>query len=43
MTVDLHEYAEGSILLDGLETAIVGIVEEFGNGNRILYSKTKIF
>jgi hypothetical protein len=42
MTVDLHEYAEGSILLDGLETAIVGIVEEFGNGNRILYSKTKI-
>ena len=42
MTVDLHEYAEGSILLDGLETAIVGIVEEFGNGNRILYSKSKI-
>jgi len=42
MTVDLDEYAEGSILLDGLETAIVGIVEEFGNGNRILYSKAKI-
>lgn len=42
MTVDLDEYAEGSILLDGLETAIVGIVEEFGNGNRILYSKSKI-
>jgi hypothetical protein len=25
-----------------LESAIVGIVEEFGNGNRILYSKQKI-
>jgi|GEM_PF-633868 len=42
MKVDLDEYAEGSILLYGLETAIVGIVEEFGNGNRILYSKPKI-
>jgi hypothetical protein len=41
-TVDIDEYAEGAILLDGLEEAIVGIVEEFGNGNRILYSKPKI-
>jgi hypothetical protein len=39
MTVDIDEYAEGAILLDGLEKAIIGIVEEFGNGRRILYSK----
>ncbi len=42
ITVDINEYAEGAILLDGLEDAIVGIVEEFGNGRRILYSKPKI-
>ena len=42
VTVDIDEYAEGAVLLDGLEWAIVGIVEEFGNGNRILYSKQKI-
>lgn len=42
MNVDIHEYAEGAILLDGLEEAIIGIVEEFGNGRRILYSKPKI-
>jgi hypothetical protein len=42
VTVDIDEYAEGAILLDGLESAIVGIVEEFGNGNRVLYSKQKI-
>jgi hypothetical protein len=39
MKIDIDEYAEGAILLDGLEGAIVGIVEEFGNGKRILYSK----
>ena len=42
VTVDIDEYAEGAILLDGLESAIVGIVEEFGSGSRILYSKLKI-
>jgi hypothetical protein len=42
VTVDIDEYAEGAILLDGLESAIVGIVEEFGSGSRILYSKQKI-
>ena len=42
MKVDIDEYAEGAILLDGLESAIVGIVEEFGNGRRILYSKPTI-
>jgi hypothetical protein len=40
--VDINEYAEGAILLDGLESAIIGVVEEFGNGRRILYSKAKI-
>ena len=39
MTVDIDQYAEGAILLDGLESAIIGIVQEFGNGNRVLYSK----
>jgi hypothetical protein len=42
ITVDIDQYAEGAILLDGLESAIIGIVEEFGNGNRVLYSKQKI-
>lgn len=40
--VNIDEYAEGAILLDGLEDCIIGIVEEFGNGRRILYSKDMI-
>jgi len=40
--IDLDEYAEGAVLLDGLEAAIIGVVEEFGNGRRILYSRSKI-
>ena len=39
---DIHEFAEGAVILDGLDEAIIGIVEEFGNGPRILYSKPKI-
>jgi hypothetical protein len=39
---DIDEMAEGAIKLDGLDDAILGIVEEFGNGPRILYSKNKI-
>jgi len=39
---DIHEFAEGAVILDGLNEAIIGIVEEFGNGPRILYSKPKI-
>ena len=39
---DIHEFAEGAVILDGLDDAIIGIVEEFGNGPRILYSKTKV-
>lgn len=42
MVIDLNEYAEGAVLLDGLESAIIGIVEEFGNGIRVLYSKPMI-
>ena len=43
MVVDIDEYAEGAILLDGLESAIVGVVEEFGSsGRKILYSKQGI-
>ena len=42
MLVNLDEYAEGAILLTGLEEAIIGVVEEFGNGPRVLYSKRKI-
>ena len=43
MTVDIDEYAEGAILLDGLESAIIGIVEDFGSpGRKILYSKQRI-
>ena len=39
---DIDEYCEGAVILDGLDDAIVGIVEDFGNGPRILYSKPKI-
>lgn len=41
--VDIDEYAEGAVLLDGLEEAIVGIVEDFGSsGRKMLYSKPRI-
>jgi len=39
---DINEYAEGAVILDGFDDAIIGIVEEFGNGPRLLYSKEKI-
>ena len=43
VTVDIDEYAEGAILLDGLEGAVVGIVEDFGSpGRKMLYSKQRI-
>jgi len=41
MTLDIHEYAEGAVLLAGLDNAIIGIVEDF-TGRKILYSKPKI-
>lgn len=44
MTIEeMKEFAEGAIILDGLDEAIMGIAEEFGNGYRIVYSKSKIF
>jgi hypothetical protein len=42
MKLDIDEYAEGAVLLTGLEGAIVGITDEFGSGRRVLYSKDKI-
>ena len=42
MEIDLNEEVEGAVLLTGLEDAIIGIVEEFGNGKRVMYSKDKI-
>lgn len=39
---DIDEFAEGAIRLDGLDDAIIGICEEFGNGYRLLYSRSKI-
>lgn len=41
-TLDIDEYAEGAILLTDLEDCIIGVVEEFGTGRRILYDKNKI-
>jgi len=40
--VDIDSYAEGAVLLSGFEDCIIGIVEEFGNGRRMLYSKNMI-
>ena len=42
MIVDIDSYAEGAIILDGFNDAIVGITEEFGGIKRLLYSKYKI-
>jgi hypothetical protein len=39
---ELFENAEGAIILDGFNDAIIGVVEEFGNGPRILYFREKI-
>lgn len=38
---DIESYCEGAVKLDGLDEAIIGIVEDF-HGPRILYSKSKI-
>jgi hypothetical protein len=40
--IDLDEYAEGAVMLDGFEDCIIGVVEEFGNGRRLLYDKQKM-
>ena len=41
-TLDIDEYAEGAVVLTDLEDCIIGVVEEFGNGRRILYDRSKI-
>lgn len=38
---DIDSYCEGAIILDGLDDAIIGLVEDF-KGCRILYDKSKI-
>jgi len=38
----LDEFAEGAIILDNFDDCIVGISEQFGEGNRIVYSKDMI-
>lgn len=42
MKVDINNYAEGAVRLDGLDKAIIGIAEEFGGNRRLLYSKIEI-
>ncbi|NBU82512.1 MAG: hypothetical protein EBS55_12765 [Flavobacteriaceae bacterium] len=43
MLVDIDEYAEGAVMLTGLEDAIIGIAEDFGSpGRKMVYSKQKI-
>lgn len=41
-TLSMDEYAEGAIILTDLEDCIIGVVEEFGTGRRILYDRNKI-
>lgn len=43
MLVDIDEYAEGAVMLTGLEKAVIGIGEDFGSPERkMVYSKQKI-
>jgi hypothetical protein len=42
LNYNIDELAEGAVKLDGLDNAILGVVEEFGGGPRILYSRDKI-
>jgi len=39
--LEIDEYCEGSVLLNGYENAIIGVVDSF-EGRRILYSKQQI-
>lgn len=39
--LEIDDYCEGSVLLNGYESAIIGVVESF-EGRRILYSKQTI-
>ena len=42
MEILLEDYAPDAIILTDLDDAIIGIVESFGGGSRILYDKNKI-
>jgi hypothetical protein len=42
MEILLEDYAPDAIILTDLDEAIIGIVESFGGGSRILYDKNKI-
>lgn len=42
MKFNFEDFPEDSIVLDGLDDAIIGITEEFGGNGRILYSREKI-
>jgi hypothetical protein len=39
---EIKELVENAIILEGYDDCIVGVTEEFGVGNRILYSRDKI-
>ena len=42
MEILLEDYAPDAIILTDLDEAIIGVVESFGGGSRILYNKNKI-
>jgi hypothetical protein len=42
MEILLEDYAPDAIILTDLDEAIIGVVESFGGGSRILYDKNKI-
>lgn len=42
MIVDIDSYCEGAVRLTDLDDAIIGIVEDFNSGPKLLYSKPKI-
>lgn len=39
---EITEFIEGAVLLDGFEEAIIGVVESFGSGPKVLYDRQKI-
>ena len=39
--LDIDDFCEGSVLLNGYENSIIGVVDSF-EGRRIIYSKNKI-
>ena len=39
--LDIDDFCEGSVLLNGYENSIIGVVDSF-EGRRIIYSKNQI-